>query len=177
MQKLAKPLTQGTALIVSQLRRKRANTKMRQHLSLEGLLDSIVRHELSMDCIRVNGVRAYGYIGALPEEQVLGQWFEVDLALWLDLTLPGQSDRLADTFNYATAAIAVQTLIQTARFALLERLASAIADTLLQLPSPSPIQQVHVRLTKLTPPIPNFSGTVAVEITRCSSQQPAVSGQ
>jgi len=26
-------------------------------------------------------------LGYLPEEQVLGQWFEVDLTLWLDLSL------------------------------------------------------------------------------------------
>ncbi len=36
-----------------------------------------------MDCIHVTGIRAYGYTGYLPEEQSLGQWFEVDLKLWL----------------------------------------------------------------------------------------------
>jgi len=34
--------------------------------------------------IYLKGVRAYGYLGYLPEENVLGQWFEVDATLWVD---------------------------------------------------------------------------------------------
>jgi 7,8-dihydroneopterin aldolase/epimerase/oxygenase len=119
-----------------------------------------------MDKIRINAIRGYGYVGALPEETVLGQWFEVNLVLELDLSKAGESDRLADTLNYATAALAVQELIKTSRFALLEKLASAIADKILHLPSPTPIMQVQVSLTKLTPPIPDFAGTITVELTR-----------
>ena len=32
-----------------------------------------------MDCIHLTGIRGYSYVGYLPEEKVLGQWFEVDL--------------------------------------------------------------------------------------------------
>ncbi|MGB3691174.1 MAG: dihydroneopterin aldolase, partial [Spirulinaceae cyanobacterium] len=39
-----------------------------------------------MDRIKVSQIRCYGYTGYLQEEKVLGQWFEVDLTLWLDLT-------------------------------------------------------------------------------------------
>ncbi|GAB4318504.1 MAG: dihydroneopterin aldolase [Leptolyngbyaceae cyanobacterium] len=121
-----------------------------------------------MDQIRITGIRAYGYIGALPEEQVLGQWFEVNLILWLDLSAAGTSDRLSDTVDYGAVTLQVQDLIKTARFALLERLAAAIADLLLTpLPPHSPpIHQVQVAVTKLTPPIPNFTGQVTVEILR-----------
>jgi len=38
-----------------------------------------------MDCIHLTEF-APGYTGYLPEEQVLGQWFEVDVTLWLDLS-------------------------------------------------------------------------------------------
>lgn len=122
-----------------------------------------------MDCIHLSGIRCYGYTGALPEEQVLGQWFEVDLILWLDLSLAGQSDRLQDTFDYRSAIATVQHLISTARFALLERLASAIADAILRPDSTADselVQQVQVRLTKLAAPIPNFGGKITVEIQR-----------
>ncbi|MGI0488457.1 dihydroneopterin aldolase [Pantanalinema rosaneae CENA516] len=122
-----------------------------------------------MDCIHLTGIRSYGYTGALPEEQVLGQWFEVDLIVWLDLSVAGQSDQLQDTFDYRSAIAAVQQLISTARFALLERLASAIADAVLY-PEPSInaqlVQQVQVRLTKLAAPIPDFGGKITVEILR-----------
>ncbi len=123
-----------------------------------------------MDQIRITGIRGYGYIGALPEEQVLGQWFEVNLVLGLDLSAAGSSDRLSDTVDYGAVTLQVQNLIKTARFALLERLATAIAEMLLSPPTPNPqfpaIQQVQVAVTKLTAPIPDFAGHVTVEITR-----------
>lgn len=123
-----------------------------------------------LDQIRITGIRGYGYIGAFPEEQVLGQWFEVNLILWLDLSTAGTSDRLSDTVDYGAITLQVQNLIKTARFALLERLATAIADLLLSPPLPHsptpPIQQIRVSVTKLTAPIPDFSGQVTVEITR-----------
>jgi dihydroneopterin aldolase len=120
-----------------------------------------------MDIIRITDIRGYGYIGALPEEQVLGQWFSVDVTLKLDLAVAGQSDRLKDTLNYCAVVETVQHLIKTSKFALLEKLASAIADALLQANDAKPfIHQVTIALTKLTPPIPNFSGQVTIEITR-----------
>ncbi|HEY9844991.1 MAG TPA: dihydroneopterin aldolase [Candidatus Caenarcaniphilales bacterium] len=116
-----------------------------------------------MDRICITGIRSYGYVGALPEEQVLGQWFEVAVTLWLDLTLPGHSDRLEDTLDYRTVIDKVQQLVQTARFKLIECLAAAIAENLLD---DQPVAQVQVRLTKLAAPIPNFGGQVTVELTR-----------
>lgn len=121
-----------------------------------------------MDVIRLTGIRAYGYTGALPEEQVLGQWFEVDVCLWLDLTFAGQSDHLSDTLDYGTVVQTIQHLVKTAKFALLERLAEAIAQAVLH-PADStlmPVQQVQVALTKLAAPIPDFAGKVTIEILR-----------
>jgi 7,8-dihydroneopterin aldolase/epimerase/oxygenase len=116
-----------------------------------------------MDCIHINGIRAYGYTGFLPEEQVLGQWFEVDLTVWLDLSQAGKSDELAETYDYSQAVTAIQTQIQTARYKLIEKLAEEIAMIVL---ASAQIDQVQVRLTKLRPPIPDFSGQVSLEILR-----------
>ncbi|MEB3358991.1 MAG: dihydroneopterin aldolase [Synechococcales bacterium] len=116
-----------------------------------------------MDTIEVTGIRAYGYTGALPEENVLGQWFEVNLTLWCDLIAAGKSDRLTDTYDYRSAIQTVQTLVKTSRFVLIEKLAAAIADALLEDPI---LDQVEVRLTKVSPPIPDFSGSVVVTIRR-----------
>ena len=121
-----------------------------------------------MDVIRLAGIRCYGYTGALPEEQVLGQWFEVNLVLWLDLAQAGASDRLEDTLNYCWVIESVQHLMKTTKFALLERLATAIADAILSSTSPNStlVNQVQVGLTKLAAPIPDFAGTITIEITR-----------
>lgn len=116
-----------------------------------------------MDSIQVSGIRAYGYVGYLPEEQVLGQWFEVDLTLWLDLETAGHSDRIEDTLDYREAIAIVKQLIETAKFSLVEKLIKAIADKLLTLEK---VQQVRVKLSKPAAPIPNFGGTIALDVTR-----------
>jgi len=125
-----------------------------------------------MDCICLSGIRSYGYTGVLPEEQVLGQWFEVNLTLWLDLSAAGLSDRLEDTLDYREVIAAVQQLIKTTKFNLLERLATAIADQVLNYP----VAQVQVRLTKLAAAIPDFAGRVTVELTRGHEVSVARSG-
>lgn len=110
--------------------------------------------------IHLQGVREYGYIGLLPEENILGQWFEVDATLWVDFQAATISDQINDTYDYRQAISCIETLIKTAKFALIERLAGAIAAELLSDPQ---VQQVKLIVRK-RPPIPNFQGTVAVEI-------------
>jgi ribonuclease HI len=119
--------------------------------------------------IYLKGVKAYGYIGYLPEENVLGQWFEVDATLWVDFESATHNDQIEDTVNYISCIRKIETLIQTQKFKLIERLVGAIADSLLE---DEKITQVEVKIIK-HPPIPNFLGSVTVEIVR--SRPPAVS--
>ncbi|MBD2386703.1 dihydroneopterin aldolase [Cylindrospermum sp. FACHB-282] len=121
-----------------------------------------------MDCIHVTGIRAYGYTGFLPEEQVLGQWFEVDVKLWLDLSVAGNSDAIADTLDYRSIITMVQHLIKTCKFSLVERLAATIADSILQ--KSDRLTQVQVILSKPAAPIPDFGGKISIELTRTKSQ-------
>lgn len=120
-----------------------------------------------MDSIEVTGIRCYGYTGLLPEEQVLGQWFEVDLTLWVDLTPSAKSDRIEDTVDYRQAIAIVKHSIKTAKFALVEKLIEAIADELLTLAG---VDRVRVKLSKLAPPIPDFGGKITLDITRSRLQ-------
>jgi dihydroneopterin aldolase len=99
-----------------------------------------------MDCIHLTGIRGYGYVGYLPEEKVLGQWFEVDLKLWVDLAEAAQTDAIKDTVDYRSVISLVQNLLKTSKFDLLERLAGAIADAILQ--ESSLTTQVQVTLIK-----------------------------
>jgi ribonuclease HI len=116
--------------------------------------------------IYLKGVRAYGYVGYLPEENVLGQWFEVEATLWVDFEKATHNDEIEDTVNYISCIRKIENLIQTQKFKLIERLVGAIADSLLE---DLKIAQVEVRVIK-QPPIPNFLGSVAVEILRSRSQ-------
>lgn len=116
-----------------------------------------------MDSIQVSGIRAYGYVGYLPEEKVLGQWFEVDLTLWVDLSAAGISDDLTDTVDYREAIAIVKEQITTAKFDLVEKLVSAIADKILSLEK---VSQVQVKLSKPAAPIPDFNGRITLDIIR-----------
>ena len=116
-----------------------------------------------MDSIQVNGIRAYGYVGYLPEERVLGQWFEVDLTLWVDLATAGKTDNIEDTVDYREAIAATKELITTARYDLVEKLINAIADKILSIEK---VKQVRVRLSKPAAPIPDFGGRITLDITR-----------
>ncbi|GBF79435.1 dihydroneopterin aldolase [Aphanothece sacrum] len=116
-----------------------------------------------MDSIEITGIRSYGYIGYLPEEQVLGQWFEVDLTIAVDLQPSGTTDNIEDTLDYRQAIAIVKNRIATEKFALIEKLAAAIAKDILTLDR---VQQVRVRLSKPAAPIPDFGGKITVDITR-----------
>ena len=119
-----------------------------------------------MDAIEITGLRYYGYIGYFPEEQVLGQWFEVDLTIWLDLSEVSKSDRLEDTLNYAEVVERVRELIETSKYKMIERLNTAIIDAILDMEM---VQKVRSRVKKW-PPIPKFSGNVAIEMTRTKDE-------
>lgn len=116
-----------------------------------------------MDSIQVDGIRAYGYVGYLPEERILGQWFEVDLTLWVDLQLAGETDNLEDTLDYRAAIAIVKELVTTSKCALIETLVNAIAEQLLNIEK---VNQVRVKLSKLAAPIPDFGGRISLDITR-----------
>jgi dihydroneopterin aldolase len=119
---------------------------------------------ITMDCIHLTGISCYGYIGYLPEEKVLGQWFEVDLKLWLDLSQAAESDAIEDTVDYRNVINLVQNLVKTSKFDLLERLAGAIANAILQ--QNDMVSQIQVIVIKPAAPIPDFNGKIRIEITR-----------
>jgi len=115
------------------------------------------------DCIRLRDIVCYGYTGVLPEERILGQRFVVDLDLETDLQPAGASDNLADTIDYLGVIEQVRTTVETSRFQLIEALAAALAE---QIRADPRVRRVRVAVTKPQPPIPHFTGSVAVEIWR-----------
>lgn len=116
-----------------------------------------------MDFIQLTGIRCYGYTGYLQEERFLGQWFEVDLRMGVDLALAGQSDRIEDTLDYRSVIAAVKEIIATAKFDLVEKLADTIITKVLEFDR---VQQVELKLHKPAAPIPDFGGKITIELTR-----------
>ncbi|MGB2926002.1 MAG: dihydroneopterin aldolase [Limnothrix sp.] len=119
-----------------------------------------------MDIIAIRNIRSYGYTGFLAEEKTLGQWFEVDLELSVDLVPAGESDALADSVDYRQVIEMTKEIIKISHFDLVERLASVIATKLLTITA---IKAVRVCLTKPNPPIDDFSGKIVIDITRTNA--------
>lgn len=121
------------------------------------------------DAIRISGIRGYGYTGFFDAEQSLGQWFEVDLRVSVDLSRCGEDDQLAHTLNYAEVVQRVKGLLETSRFRTIERLATVICEAVLAFAS---VRWVEARLTKVAAPIPGFDGRIAVEMRRSRGHRP-----
>jgi 7,8-dihydroneopterin aldolase/epimerase/oxygenase len=116
-----------------------------------------------MDFIQLTGIRCYGYTGYLAEERLLGQWFEVDLRIGVDLAAAGKSDRIEDTLDYRSVIAAVKAIISTAKFDLVEKLADTIITKVLEFEQ---VQQVELKLHKPAAPIPDFGGKITIELMR-----------
>lgn len=117
-----------------------------------------------MDKIMLNGMKFYGFHGLLPEENRLGQRFQVDAELFLDLTKPGQSDQMDDSIHYGQAYELVKEIAEGEAKQLLESVADTIASRLLE--EFSLLTACTVRVTKPDPPIAGHYDSVAVEIYR-----------
>jgi dihydroneopterin aldolase len=125
--------------------------------------DGMAAEGMEADAIEISGIRGYGHTGWFAEEQTLGQWFEVDLRLWLDLSPTGASDDLAQGLNYAEVVERVTQLLEGSRCRTIERLNTLILEALLTFPQ---VRRVHSRLVKVAAPIPGFDGRIAVAMTR-----------
>ncbi|HEV2414301.1 MAG TPA: dihydroneopterin aldolase [Candidatus Dormibacteraeota bacterium] len=115
-----------------------------------------------MDRIELRGMSFQGRHGARPGEQELPQEFKVDLEIEADLGDAGRSDRLADTVDYTQARKAAKEVIEGPSRALLESLATAIAERVLALPR---VEAVSVLVTKRPASMQPIDGA-AVRIRR-----------
>ncbi len=117
----------------------------------------------SKDEIRLTGISVRAHHGVYPEEQEKGQDFVVDLVAHLDLTAPGESDRLEDTADYGDLAQRVHDLVATERWNLLERVAERVAQLVLE---DERVREVEVTVHKPEAPIAVRFSDVSVTVRR-----------
>lgn len=121
-----------------------------------------------MDVIRLTGMEFYGYHGVFEAEQELGQRFEVDVELFLDLKPAADTDDIEVTLNYVDVYTLVKELVEERTFNLIEALAEVIAGEVLESFS---VEGVVVRVRKPHVSMGGLLRTVEVEIER---ERPAV---
>jgi dihydroneopterin aldolase len=117
------------------------------------------------DRIELRGLRFVAAHGALPEEAVRPQPFEVDLDLLVDLRDAGRSDDLAATVDYGQLCEAVRSVMEGPHASLLEHLAEQVAGRALAVAGQR-AAGVIVTVRKLRPPVPFEMASAAVRITR-----------
>ena len=122
---------------------------------------------ISGDKIELVGMLFYGYHGASPAEQELGQRFVIDLDVHMDLSSAGASDRLEDTLSYTLIYKTVKQVVEGPSRRLLENVAQAIADQIL---TEFEVDAVRVSLKKPEVPIKgSLLKHAGVEIFRAQS--------
>lgn len=118
---------------------------------------------MAVDVIRLNNMVFYAFHGCTGEERELGQRFEVDAELFLDLRNAGRRDDLKATVDYSRVYESVEEVVVEKKFHLLEALAQEIADTLLER---FPVEEVVIRVRKPGAPVQGILDSVEVEIVR-----------
>ena len=111
--------------------------------------------------VEVRDLRVFGRHGVHEEERERGQNFVFDVEL--EVGERGASDRLADAVDYVEVARVVQEVSDARQYALLEALASAVAD---ELERRFAAERVRVRVRKPEVRPADLEGTVAATVTR-----------
>ena len=113
--------------------------------------------------IEILGLEVFAHHGVHEHEQQHGQTFVIDVRLVCRSDEATRSDRLADAVDYGAVSARVVELAASARHALLERLAAAIADDLLDRFA---VSAVTITVHKPWAPIPHRFRDVTVTVER-----------
>jgi dihydroneopterin aldolase len=109
--------------------------------------------------LELHGLELHARHGVLEDEREQGQRFLFDL--WLGVPDAALSDRIEDAVDYREVAAVVREVSDGRTYTLLEALAAAVADALLER---FPLERARVRVRKpdvrLDPPVDYSAATV-----------------
>jgi dihydroneopterin aldolase len=117
----------------------------------------------SEDKIILHNMVFRGRHGVHPAERELGQRFEIDIELGLDLSQAMTSDALPDTVDYSRLYAIVREEVEDHQYQLIEALAGAMVRRLM---AELPITSVLVRVRKPQVQLNGMLSFAAVEIQR-----------
>jgi len=120
------------------------------------------------DKIILKNMKFYAYHGVLPEERIKGQYFIIDVELYTNLTLAGNSDNLEHTVNYAEVYNDIKNITLKNKFMLIEKLAETIAQFILG--KYKNVVKTKVLVKKPQAPIEGEFDWMGVEIERSRNQ-------
>ena len=121
------------------------------------------------DVLRIRNMRFYGYHGLLPEENTLGQQYEVDVDLlgsfegFAQYGAHPDLDQVDGAVNYPDVYGLVESIVVGERFGLVESLADRIAAAIQH---DFGCEKLVVRVRKPNPPVSGHFDGIEVEVSR-----------
>ena len=110
--------------------------------------------------IRMEGLKFYAFHGVLPQENLVGAYYYVDLKLKTDFTHAAETDELEGTVSYADIFTVVKEEMAIVS-KLLEHVCQRIASRILEdFPA---IEAIDIRLYKENPPMGACAQNIGVE--------------
>ena len=111
--------------------------------------------------IRMEGMKFYAFHGVMPQENVVGSYFYIDLKLKTDFTRAAETDELEGTVSYADISTIVKEEMETPS-KLLEHVCQRIAQRIFtDFPT---IEAIDIRLNKENPPMGACAKNIGVEV-------------
>jgi dihydroneopterin aldolase len=121
------------------------------------------------DAIFVKGLALHAYHGVMQHEAKVGQSFQLDLVLDIDLAAASRSDKLKDTVSYDRVVKTASDAFCIRRYRLVEAAAGAVADALLeQFP---PLRSIRVTVHKPHAPIAATFTDIGVVVERARERK------
>jgi 7,8-dihydroneopterin aldolase/epimerase/oxygenase len=114
--------------------------------------------------IHLKNMVFYGYHGAMAEEGTLGQRWNIDLVLTLDITAAASHDTLQATVDYTKVYNVCRQCVEKDRFKLIESLAGHLIDRILD--ANPLVETVEIIVRKPSVPIAGILDYVAVETSK-----------
>ena len=118
---------------------------------------------MTPDFVRLRNMVFHAHHGYWDEERQVGQRFEVDVELMLEVKPAAASDHIRDTIDLYKVYQTVEKVVIKNSFKLVETLAESIAAALLK---KFGLQEVHVTVRKPNSPVPGICDGIEVEIFR-----------
>ncbi len=122
-----------------------------------------MRNSSTLSSISVNNINLWAHVGVLDQERLLGQDFILDFTIWLDIENSSMNDDLKSTIDYSLGVKSLQKLSFKIDCMTIEYFSEKILDELELLYGPLPTE---ICLTKSSPPIDGFDGSVSITRNR-----------
>ena len=116
---------------------------------------------LTNSFIHINNIRLHARHGVLPQEQLTGNDYIINVRASYDISRAMQTDDVADTLNYAEVYNIIKEEMNIPS-KLIEHVAGRIADRLLD--HYADINSIMLRITKCNPPMGADCDGAGVEI-------------